>query len=67
MRNIYVDMANLSAECRSKEISINMEHLYIWLRDKYKPDNIYLFTGYLEKYKDQYNSKLSFGRTGKFL
>ncbi len=47
-------MANLAAECKSKDISINMEYFYIWLCDKYKPDDIYLFIGYLEKYKDEY-------------
>lgn len=52
--NIYIDMANLYSECKRKDIVLNFESMFIWLKDKYKSDNIYIFTGYLRKYADQY-------------
>ena len=54
MRNIYIDSANLFAECKSKDIALDMKRFYVWLSDKYKPDNIFIFTGFLEKYKTDY-------------
>ena len=56
-------MANLSAECRFKNISINMQSLYVWLHDKYKANSVYICTGYLEKYKEEYEQNKYIGYT----
>ena len=54
MKNIYIDMANLSAECKLKSYNIDYEKFFVWFSDKYKYDNIFLFTGFLEKYTHTY-------------
>ena len=59
--NIYIDMANLYAECRRKDIVLNFESMFNWLKDKYKSDHIYIFTGYLEKYVNHYYANEAIG------
>jgi uncharacterized LabA/DUF88 family protein len=61
MKNIYTDMANLSAECKYKKISIDMDALYTYLSEKYKADNLYIFTGYLSKYDGKYKANEALG------
>lgn len=55
-------MANLSIESRKKNIIIDMFLMYTWLIDKYVADEVYIFTGYLNKYKEEYdtNSKIGY-------
>ncbi len=54
-------MANLSAECRSRKINFDMYSFFVWLSDKYKPNHIYIFTGYLEKYANEYENNKTIG------
>lgn len=52
--SIYIDMANLYSECKSKDLLLNMDSMFKWLTDKYYTKDIYIFTGYLAKYENQY-------------
>jgi uncharacterized LabA/DUF88 family protein len=61
MKNIYIDMANMAAEYKNKNIEIDFSRLFIFLKNKYKSDNIYIFTGYMEKYKYLYDQNISIG------
>lgn len=61
MKNIYIDLANLFAEHKVKGVEIDFEKFYIFLKNKYKADNIYIFTGYLQKYDELYKTNESFG------
>lgn len=54
-------MANLSAEIKKKEINFDMKSFYIWLHDRYEPDHVYIFTGFLEKYIQEYEANKLFG------
>ena len=47
-------MANLYSECRSKDLDLNMDSMFKWLTDKYCTKEVYVFTGYLAKYENQY-------------
>ncbi len=56
-------MANLYSECKSKNISLDMASMFKWLIDKYDAGQVYIFTGYLAKYQNQYEINENIGYT----
>ncbi len=47
-------MANLNHACRMKGIILNMEALYTWFKHRFNAQIIYIFTGYLQNYEQEY-------------
>ncbi len=51
---IYIDGTNLHRSLKSVSKIIDYEKFYNYLDNKYKPDNIYIFMGFIEKHKGLY-------------
>ena len=51
---IYIDGTNLHRSLKSESKSIDYIKFYRYLNDKYKPESIYIFMGFIEKHKDLY-------------
>jgi uncharacterized LabA/DUF88 family protein len=58
---VYIDAANLHKESKSLGFKINYKNFIVWLRQKYKADKIYLFIGFIPKYKSLYKNLEGFG------
>ena len=51
---IFIDAANLHKGVESLKWKLDYQRFSVWLKEKYKADNIYLFIGLIAKYKDLY-------------
>ncbi len=61
MKKVYIDLANLTIETKKRNEEIDFHKFYIWLKGKYKPENIFIFTGFLEKYNSIYEENKKIG------
>ncbi len=61
MKKVYIDLANLVIETTKKNNEIDFQRLYIWLKERYKADAIFIFTGFLERYISVYEKNKIIG------
>ena len=61
MKNVYIDLANFIIESKKNNLKINFKKFFIYLQNKFKPDNIYLFTGYIKENENIYNENKNIG------
>ncbi|MFT5179637.1 MAG: uncharacterized LabA/DUF88 family protein [Candidatus Paceibacteria bacterium] len=61
--NIYIDGANLYESSKRLGFNINYKKFIGWLRQKYTPNNIYIFIGYIPKHNILYKNLKSYGHT----
>jgi uncharacterized LabA/DUF88 family protein len=59
----YIDGANLHKGVESLSWKFDYKRFRIWLRDKYKIEQAYLFLGFVPKYKDLYTRLQEYGYT----
>ena len=52
--NIYIDNANLYRGAQDLEYKIDFKKFRHWLKQKYKPEKVYMFLGYVETYQRLY-------------
>jgi uncharacterized LabA/DUF88 family protein len=52
---IYIDGTNLHRSLKSESKEIDYLKFYHYLNDKYHPESIYMFMGFIEKYKILYD------------
>ncbi len=58
---VYIDGANLHFAAKALGINIDYGRLYIWLSDNFKTEDIYLFSGFIEKNKEIYDNLVRIG------
>jgi uncharacterized LabA/DUF88 family protein len=58
---VFIDAQNLHLGVKTQGWEIDYQRFYIYLNDKYKIKRVFLFIGYLEKYKPLYKKLKSYG------
>lgn len=61
--NVYIDGANLHRGIKNLGWDLDYARFRIWLKDKYKADQVYLFIGLMPKNKNLYTSLQEQGYT----
>ena len=46
---IYIDGANLHQGIKSQDWELDYKRFYIWLNDKYRPEKIFIFLGFIKE------------------
>ena len=59
----YIDGANLHKGTESLDWKFDYKRFRIWLKEKYKVEQAYLFLGLVPKYKDLYTRLQEYGYT----
>lgn len=54
--NIYIDNANLYRGAKDLGYKIDFKEFIHWLKQKYKPEKVYMFLGYIETYQKLYQN-----------
>ena len=54
-------MANLQADCKKNNLEINFERFFVYLSERFTPDNIYIFTGYISRFETDYRAMEEIG------
>ncbi|HBM45756.1 MAG: hypothetical protein UT05_C0002G0086 [Parcubacteria group bacterium GW2011_GWF2_38_76] len=60
---VYIDGANLHQGIMSLGWDLDYDRFYVWLKDKYGVDKIYIFIGLVSKYKNLYTKLQESGFT----
>ncbi len=53
--HIYIDAANLHKSSRRLGFEIDYRKFYMWIRQKYEADRVYMFFGFIDKYVNLYS------------
>jgi len=61
--NIYIDSANLHKGAKELFINLDYKKFHRWLQQKYRPDSIYLFIGYIPRKSSMYEKLTEYGYT----
>jgi uncharacterized LabA/DUF88 family protein len=54
--NIYIDNANLYRGAKVLGYKIDFKEFIHWLKQKYKPEKVYMFLGYVDAYQEFYQN-----------
>ncbi len=58
--NIYIDNANLYRGAKDLGYKIDFKKFKHWLKQKYEPEKVYMFLGYVPAYRDLYQDLTNF-------
>ena len=61
--NAYIDAANLHKAIQELGWVLDYGRFRVWLKDKYRVDQVYLFIGLVPKHKDMYTRLQEAGYT----
>lgn len=58
---IYIDSANIGFGCKNIGLDLNYEKFFLFLKSKFKTNNIKYFAGYIENRKNVYDKLSEYG------